>query len=113
MKQRELSYIVRGSADAIAEAASGARDPVARVGDEHYAVGEFSLPLLGWDRPRLFVVIREQLRAQVFLCGSLLGRAGRRLVLHLSTSWGGPQQRVPLLENILTYRAPTLPEFNP
>ena len=53
------------------------------------------------------------LRAQFFLCGSLLGRAGRRLVLHLSTSWGGPQQRVPLLENILTCRAPTLPKFNP
>src|SRR5580658_2391385 len=27
------------------------------------------------------------LRAQVFLCGALLGRAGHRLVLHLSASW--------------------------
>src|ERR1017187_845110 len=53
------------------------------------------------------------LRAQIFLCGALLGRAGRRLVLHLSTSWGGLQQRIPLLENILTYRAPTSPKFNP
>jgi hypothetical protein len=25
-------------------------------------VGEFSLQLFGWDRPRSFVVIREQLR---------------------------------------------------
>jgi len=180
--------------------------------DEHYAVGEFSLQLLGWDRPRRFVVIREQLRAeraslgrkllevpgytfrvfvtnialppeeiwrdynrradmenriaelkhdlgaddfclhqffateaafrsilllfnllgefqracrftryrqpatlraQVFLCGALLGRAGRRLVLHLSTSWGGLQQRIPLLENVLTYGVPTSPKFNP
>ena len=34
-----------------------------RALDEHYAVGEFSLQLLGWLRPRRFVVIREQLRA--------------------------------------------------
>jgi hypothetical protein len=27
-------------------------------------VGEFSLQLFGWDRPRRFVVIREQLRAE-------------------------------------------------
>ena len=53
------------------------------------------------------------LRAQVFLCGALLGRAGRRLVLHLSTSWGGLQQRIPLLENILLYGLPTSPKFNP
>jgi hypothetical protein len=183
-----------------------------RALDEHYAVGEFSLQLLGWDRPRRFVVIREQLRAeraslgrklldvpgytfrvfvtnfalppeevwrdynhradmenriaelkhdlgaddfcmreffateaafrsilllfnllgefqracrftryrqpatlraQVFLCGALLGRAGRRLVLHLSTSWGGLQQRIPLLENVLTYCVPTSPKLNP
>ena len=180
--------------------------------DEHYAVGEFSLQLLGWLRPRRFVVIREQLRAerpslgrklidvpgytfrvfvtnctlppeeiwrdynhradmenriaelkhdlgaddfclreffateaafrsilllfnllgefqracrftryrqpatlraQVFLCGALLGRAGRRLVLHLSTSWGGLHQRIPLLENVLTYGLPTSPKLNP
>ena len=53
------------------------------------------------------------LRAQVFLCGALLGRAGRRLVLHLSTSWGGLHRRIPLLENILTYSAPTSPKLNP
>ena len=147
---------------------------------EHYAVGEFSLQLLGWDRPRRFVVIREQLRAertslgrkllevpsytfrvfvtnialppeecateaafrsilllfnllgefqrasglttyrqpatlraQVFLCGALLGRAGHRLVLHLSASWGGLQQRIRLLENVLTYGVPTSPKLNP
>ena len=32
--------------------------------DEPYAVGEFRLQLFGWDRPRRFVVIREQLRAE-------------------------------------------------
>jgi len=35
-----------------------------RALDEHYAAGEFSLQLLGWDRPGRFVVIREQLRAE-------------------------------------------------
>jgi hypothetical protein len=33
-----------------------------RALDETYAVGEFSLQLLGWDRARRFVVVREQLR---------------------------------------------------
>jgi len=41
-----------------------------RALDQHYAVGEFSLQLLGWDRPRRFVVIREQLRA----VGATLGK---------------------------------------
>ncbi len=33
-----------------------------RALDETYAVGEFRLKLLGWDRERRFVVVREQLR---------------------------------------------------
>ena len=53
------------------------------------------------------------LRAQVFLCGALLGRAGRRLVPHLSASWGGLQQRILLLENVLTYGVPTSPKLHP
>ena len=52
------------------------------------------------------------LRAQVFLCGALLGRAGHRLVLHLSASWGGLQPRIPLLENILSYGVPTSPKLH-
>jgi len=50
------------------------------------------------------------LRAQIFLCGALLGRAGHRLVLHLSTSWGGLQQRIPLLENVLNLQNPNFAE---
>jgi hypothetical protein len=53
------------------------------------------------------------LRALVFLCGALLGRAGHRLVLHLSASWGGLQQRILVLENILTYEIPTSPKLHP
>jgi len=40
------------------------------------------------------------LRTQILTCGAILGRAGRRLVLHLSQSWGGLKTRTPLLDNI-------------
>src|SRR5205807_3223922 len=43
------------------------------------------------------------LRTQVFLCGAVLGRAGRRVVLHLSSAWGGLAQRIPLLDKIVEY----------
>ena len=199
-----------GAADALAER-EAARVSQWRALDEHYAVGEFSLQLLGWDRAplrgdpratraerpslgrkllevpgytfRVFVTNRAlppeeiwrdynrradmenriaelkhdlaaddfclheffateaafrsilllfnllgefqrasgfstyrqpaTLRAQVFLCGALLGRAGHRLVLHLSASWGGLQQRIPLLENVLAYGVPTSPKLKP
>src|ERR1700680_2466125 len=50
--------------------------------------------------------------AQVFLCGALLGRAGHRLVLHLSASWGSLKPRISLLENILSYGVPTSPKLH-
>jgi DNA-directed RNA polymerase subunit N (RpoN/RPB10) len=211
LEQRGLSYIVVARLTRWLKREAASVNPW-RALDEHYAVGEFSLPLWGWDRPRRFVVIREQLRAeraslgrklldvpgytfrvfvtnlalppeeiwrdynrradmenriaelkhdlgaddfcmrqffateaafrsvlllfnllaefqracrfpsyrqpatlraQIFLCGALLGRAGHRLVLYLSTSWGGLQQRIPLLENILIYGPPTSPKFHP
>ena len=37
------------------------------------------------------------LRTQVLTCGAILGRAGRRMVVHLSQSWGGLRSRIPLL----------------
>ena len=51
------------------------------------------------------------LRTQVFLCGAVLGRAGRRAVLHLSESWGGLSQRKPLLDNLLSYPFSTSPKL--
>lgn len=211
LEQRELRYIVvaRLTRWLKREAAGIA---AWRVLDAHYATGEFQLQLFGWDRPRRFVVIREQLRAeraslgrklldvpgytfrlfvtnlsappeeiwrdynhradmenriaelkhdlaaddfclqeffateaafrgilllfnllgefqrasgftiyrrpatlrtQVFLCGALLGRAGHRLVLHLSVAWGGLQQRKTLLENVLRYINSTAPKLHP
>ncbi|HEU0138489.1 MAG TPA: hypothetical protein VFQ79_02210, partial [Bryobacteraceae bacterium] len=53
------------------------------------------------------------LRAQVLTCGAILGRAGRKLVLHLSRSWGGLAQRIPLLDSILNWQIPTSPKFEP
>jgi len=53
------------------------------------------------------------LRAQVLTCGAILGRAGRRIVLHLSKSWGGLAARIPLLNSILNWQTPTSPKFEP
>jgi hypothetical protein len=47
------------------------------------------------------------LRAQVFLCGAILGRSGHRPVLHLSAAWGGLEKRNPLFDNVLSYEIPT------
>ena len=47
------------------------------------------------------------LRVQVFLCGAILGRAGRHAVLHLSSAWGGLETRNPLHDRILAYEIPT------
>ena len=47
------------------------------------------------------------LRAQVFLCGAVLGRKGHQPVLYLSLSWGGLERRKPLREAILQWRKPT------
>jgi hypothetical protein len=185
-----------------------------RALDETYAVGEFRLKLLGWDRERRFVVVREQLRetkrslgrkllevpgytfrvfvtnrsdapeeiwrdynqracieqrieelksdlaaddfclreffateaaflgilmlfnllgefqratamsgyrqpstlrAQVFLCGAILGGAGRRTVLHLSAAWGGLDKRNSLFDKLLQDEIATSPklQFHP
>jgi hypothetical protein len=51
------------------------------------------------------------IRIQVLTCGAILGRAGRRLVIHLSQSWGGLKTRIPLLDNILTCEFPTSPKL--
>jgi len=211
LEQRELSYIVVARLSLWLKR-EAARVTAWRALDQHYAVGEFSLQLFGWDRPRRFVVIREELRAerpslgrkllevpgytfrifvtnlalppeeiwrdynrrsdmenriaelkhdlaadafclqeffateaafrsilllfnllgefqraaglatyrqpatlrtQVFLCGALLGRAGHRLVLYLSSSGGGLQRRIPLLEKVLAYGTSTSPKLHP
>ncbi|MEI6562143.1 MAG: hypothetical protein WCO68_08685 [Verrucomicrobiota bacterium] len=41
------------------------------------------------------------LRAAVFLGGAILGRAGHKVVLHISAAWGGLDKHKPLLEAIL------------
>jgi hypothetical protein len=40
------------------------------------------------------------IRAQILTCGAILGRAGRRLVIHLSDSWGGLKTGIPLPDNL-------------
>jgi DDE family transposase len=53
------------------------------------------------------------IRTQVLTCGAILGRAGRRLVLHLSESWGGLHTRNALLDSILQWHQRTSPKFAP
>ena len=53
------------------------------------------------------------IRMQVLTCGAILGRAGRRLVVHLSQSWGGLKSRIPLLDSILACEFPTSPKLTP
>jgi hypothetical protein len=52
-------------------------------------------------------------RTQVLTCGAILGRAGRRVVVHLSQSWGGLKSRIPLLDSILLCEFPTSPKLTP
>src|SRR5499427_8601826 len=63
LEQRGLPYIVVARLTLWLKR-EAARVTAWRALDPHYAVGEFSLQLFGWDRPRRFVVIREQLRAE-------------------------------------------------
>lgn len=53
------------------------------------------------------------IRTQVLTCGAILGRAGRRLVIHLSESWGGLKTRISLLDNISKWELPTSPKLEP
>jgi hypothetical protein len=50
-------------------------------------------------------------RTQVFLCGAILGRAGHKLVLHMSSAWGGLEKRNSIFDNILAYVFPTSPKL--
>jgi DNA-directed RNA polymerase subunit N (RpoN/RPB10) len=52
------------------------------------------------------------IRTQVLTCGAILGRAGRRLVVHLSEGWGGLRTRIPLLDSIVSCEFPTSPKLN-
>jgi hypothetical protein len=71
--------------------------------------------LAEFQRALGFVSYRQPatLRSQVFLCGAVLGRAGHRLVLHLSSAWGGLTSRNALFDKILDYCLPTSPKLNP
>jgi hypothetical protein len=51
------------------------------------------------------------LRTMVFTCGAILGRAGSRIVLHLSKSWGGLKTRNPLIDSIFKLEFPTSPKL--
>jgi hypothetical protein len=53
------------------------------------------------------------LRTAVFIGGAILGKAGRQIVLHLSTAWGGLDKHKPLLEQILSWKKTPSPKLIP
>lgn len=52
------------------------------------------------------------LRQTVFTCGAIAGRSAHKIVLFLSTAWGGLHSRKPLLDRIATAVAPTSPKLD-
>lgn len=53
------------------------------------------------------------LRQSLFTCGAIAGRSGHKIVLFLSSAWGGLEQRKPLLDKIAAAIFPTSPKLNP
>ena len=53
------------------------------------------------------------LRSEVFLCGAEMRLEGNKLLLALSTGWGGLKRRIPLLASILTWVVPNSPKLIP
>jgi len=53
------------------------------------------------------------IRTPVLTCGAILGRAGRRVVVHMFQSWGGLRTRIPLLESLFAWEIPTSPKLAP
>lgn len=52
-------------------------------------------------------------RQSLFTCGAILGRSGHKIVLFLSTAWGGLASRKPLLDALIHTAWSTSPKFNP
>ena len=53
------------------------------------------------------------LRQSLLVCGAIAGRSGHKVVLFLSTAWGGLATRKPLLDKINTALWSTSPKLNP
>ena len=62
-------------------------------------------PQAGYRQP-------STLRTGVFLCGAILGKAGRQTVLHLSAAWGGLDKHKTLVEAILRWPERTPPKLD-
>lgn len=69
-------------------------------------LGEFQRAsgMVGYRQP-------STLRAEVFLCGAILGKKGRDAVIHLSEAWGGLARRTPLIDKVKSYLFPTSPKL--
>ena len=52
------------------------------------------------------------LRVQAFLCGASLASAGPRALPHLSSAWGGLEDRNALFDSRRAYMSPTSPKLD-
>lgn len=52
------------------------------------------------------------LRQSLFTCGAIAGRSGHKIILFMSTAWGGLEQRKPLLDKIAAAVFSTSPKLN-
>ena len=59
-------------------------------------------PQSGWRQP-------STLRAAVFVCGAVLGRIGRKIVLRVSQSGGGLAKHKALIDNACAPKEPIAP----
>ncbi len=71
LEQRNLAYIVVARLSASVQRSGAGLQTWIRL-DENYAVGELSLQLFGWSKPRRFVVVRERVREGKAAVGRML-----------------------------------------
>lgn len=71
LEQRQLPYLVVARLTSQLKRKAAALQDWQAV-DEHYATGEFTAQLLGWNGPRRFVVVRERVRESKAAVGRTL-----------------------------------------
>lgn len=93
LEERGLAYIV------VARFTKSVKREVTRIVnwralDENYAVGECEIKLMGWDKPRRFVAVREQIRDAKASVGKKLIDLPEYTFRVLVTSMPGPPEEV-------------------
>ena len=93
LEERKLGYIV------VARLTPWLKREASRIQqwralDDTYAVGEFQLQLLGWDRERRFVVVREQIQERKPSLGRKLFEVPGYTFRVFVTNWADPPEEI-------------------